>query len=1019
VAIAPPRIAFRDRSPGEPTDDHVRPCGDGDPVTADQLLSPRDASRLTADQRWAWVGYLRARDALAEAAEWLDTIEQYSGPTVRAQEERAALLMAAGRNDEAVAILQRRAEERPSTTGWVKLAVALLGAGRTDEAARIATGLLDSDPDMRSVQNLALDIARATGDGETIASHAHEQIAVRPGDTTARLDLAQVALDAGNHDEAEQWFGEALDLRADGEGLTLQRASEIARALGRDRQADELAAEFETRSQQAKRQRDRTVVAPILERLGRPAPATILPPAASRLPADWPRAAARPAPDRPIDGPRSTTSRVAAEEPDLEVAPAEEPTDLHDRHPEVYDLLRRAFGYDDLRSGQAAVIANVLDGKDTIAIMPTGAGKSLTFQIPAMLLPGVTLVLSPLIALMKDQVESLPDEIRERTVLVNSTMTPAEQREAMDGIAAGRYKLVYVAPERLRQWTFLHAMRQAGTSLVVVDEAHCISMWGHDFRPDYLQIPQILPALNDPSVLAITATATRRMSAEIGQALGRELDLMTVNLFRPNLYFSAFECANREEKVRRALEVAQGEKGAGIIYVGSRADADQIANSLRQRGVAAAAYHAGLAPDERSRNQDAFMQGRVRVVAATVAFGMGVNKADVRFIVHLAPPRSLEAYAQESGRAGRDGEPARCVLLYSAYDSTNLTRQSRRDQITIPALRRVYLNLRAMAQGKWAILDPRDLLPAGSLDTDNNEIEDVDPRVALGILAQAGLVRRHPDAPMSFGLQPHDGFSAEETPDGQLPWREHVRWSWDGSRVAGGQLDTITACNALGVTPTILTELLDNESELGVREGNRQVCLELLPADATVKNRMMDVLDRSQAEAVRRVAQVMEYASGQRCRHQAIAAHLGQRLPACGTACDVCSGTVARGKSGGKGGKRVWTTANDAMEVLEAVRTLPFQMGKTGLTRLLSGSVESSVRDDRSAQYGALDDVSPTKIGNLLDQLIDDGFLDRDMSHDYKLISLTRKGDNADRATLIGAGYPEDDNSNRRGGRRR
>ncbi len=1021
MAIAPPRIAFRDRSRNEePADDRAGSGREDSGITAEQLIALNRFGELTSDQRWTWVSYLRSRDALREAAAWLDRIDATGNPTIKVLEERAALLMAAGRHDEAVAILQRRAEDRPSATAWVKLTIALLAAGRHDDARRLATGLAESDPELRSVQNAIADVARATDDHETLGRIAREQVALRPSDTAARLDLAQAALAAGNSDEAMTWFREALDLRAEGEGIPLQRASEIARALGRDRQADELAGEFALRSEQSKRQRDRAVVTPLLERLGEPVPEHFDPPAPSALPEGWPRHIAAPAPaGEPIRGPRGGTSRAAAEEPDLEVAPVEEPTDLHTHHPEVYDLLRRAFGYDDLRAGQAAVIANVLDGKDTIAIMPTGAGKSLTFQIPAMLLPGVTLVLSPLIALMKDQVESLPDEIRERTVLVNSTMTPAEQREATDGIAAGRYKLVYVAPERLRQWTFLHAMRQAGTSLVVVDEAHCISMWGHDFRPDYLQIPQILPALGDPGVLAITATATRRMSAEIGQALGRELDLLTVNLFRPNLFFSAFECSNREEKVRRALEVAQEEKGAGIIYVGSRADADQIANSLRQRGIAAASYHAGLAPDERTRNQDAFMQGRVRVVAATVAFGMGVNKSDVRFIVHLAPPRSLEAYAQESGRAGRDGEPARCVLLYSAYDSTNLTRQSRRDQITIPALRRVYLNLRGMAQGKWAITDPRDLLPAGSLDTDNNEIEDVDPRVALGILAQAGLVRRHPDAPMSFGLQPHPGFSAEDTPDGQLPWREHVRWSWDGSRVAGGQLDTITACNALGVTPTVLTEILDNEADLSVREGHRHVCLELLPADANVKNRMLDVLDRSQAEAVRRVGQMMEFAAGQRCRHQAIAAHLGQRLPACGTACDVCTGTVERGRGkrgSASSGKRVWTTAHDAAEVLEAVRTLPFQMGKTGLTRLLSGSVESSVRDDRSAQFGALEDVSTNKIGSLLDQLCEDGFLFRDLNHEYKVISITGKGATADARTLAGAGYPEGDGPSRGGG---
>ena len=972
-------------------------------------IRPTDAPRLTADQRWAWLGYLRSRGALAEAAAWLDEIEDGRLPTVRAQEERAALLMAAGRGGEAVDILRQRAEERPSATAWVRLALALLAADHPDEAARIATGLGESDPDLKSVQSLRVDVARATGDHALLARHFTDQIALFPNDTASRLGLARVALGDGDHAEAERLLDEAMTLRADGEGIPLQQAAEVASAVGRIELAAALAADFQTRSAQAKRQRDRAILVPLLERLGRDVPETVEPPAESALPPDWPGQSLSLA-----AAPRSESGSThsAAEEPDLEVAPVEAPVDLADQHPEVQGLLRRAFGYQDLRPGQAAVIANVLDGKDTIAIMPTGAGKSLTFQIPAMILPGVTLVLSPLIALMKDQVETLPAEIRERTALVNSTQTPAEQRQTMEGIASGQYKLIYVAPERLRQWAFVHAMRQAKTSLVVIDEAHCISMWGHDFRPDYLQIPQVLPALGNPSVLAITATATRRMSGEIGQALGRELDLLTVNLFRPNLFYSALECANREEKIRRTLEVCQKERGAGIIYVGSRADAEKIANSLRQRGVSAVPYHAGLDPATRARNQDLFMAGRVRVVAATVAFGMGVNKSDVRFIVHLAPPRSLEAYAQESGRAGRDGQPARCVLLYSAFDSGNLSRQSLRDQIPVPVLRRLYLNLRASATGRWAIGDPRDLLPAGSVDTDNHEIDsDIDPRVGLGVLAQAGLVRRHPDAPSAFTLQPRPGFSAEATPPSGIPWREHVRWAWDGNRLAGGSLDTLIACNALGITPTTLTETLESEPDLGVREGQRMVCLELLPADATVKDRMADVLHRGQTEAVRRVGQMMEYAAGNRCRHQAIAAHLGQRLPTCETVCDVCTGTATSSPAGRRSertaSKRVWTTAHDALEVLDAVRSLPFPMGKTGLTKLLTGSVESSIRDDRSAQFGALKDVSPGKVGGLIDQLIDEGFLFRDLNHEYKIITATGRGASADVESLRSAGHPD------------
>ncbi len=979
------------------------PAGD---VTAGISLS--DARQMTSDQRWTWASYLRSRGALAEAARWLDLIESISGPSVKGQEERAALLMAAGREQEAVAILRQRAESRPSATASVRLALALLSAGEIEEASQITADVVAASPELRSVQALQLEVARATGNHTALTAHYEAEIAADPNSTAARLSLAQVAIDREDSDEAARQLDDALRLRAAGEGLSLKQASTVAARLGRSDLAVSLADEFETRSLQSRRQRDRAVHEPIMARLGLSIPDVIEPPLVGELPAEWPRTRTELTPQMT----RATATALAGpvDEADLEVAPVEAPVDLTEQHPEVLGLLRRAFGYQDLRPGQAAVIANVLDRKDTIAIMPTGAGKSLTFQIPAMILPGVTLVLSPLIALMKDQVETLPAEIRQRTALVNSTLTPAEQRTVLEGIAGGQYKLVYAAPERLRQWAFVHAMRQAGTSLVVIDEAHCISMWGHDFRPDYLQIPQVLPALGNPAVLAITATATRKMSGEIGQALGRSLDLMTVNLFRPNLFFSAYECSNREEKIRRTLEICQKERGAGIIYVGSRADADKLANSLRQRGVSAVPYHAGLDPATRAHHQDMFMSGQARVVAATVAFGMGVNKSNVRFIVHLAPPRSLESYAQESGRAGRDGEPARCVLLYSSYDSGNLSRHSVRDQIPIPVLRRIYLNLRASATGRWAIVDPRDLLPAGSVDTDNHEVDsDIDPRVGLGVLAQAGLIRRHPDAPMAFTLQPHEGFSAEAESATGIPWREHVRWTWHGSRLAGGSLDTLVACNALGITPTVLTETLESEPELSVREGSRVVCLELLPADATVKERMADVLHRGQTEAVRRVAQMMEYAAGNRCRHQAIAAHLGQRLPACETACDVCTGAAAGQRAERGGGKRVWTTASDALDVLAAVRTMPWSLGKPGLTKLLLGSVESSVRDDRSASFGVMKDVSPGKVGNLIDQLISDGFLFRDLNHEYKLISVTGRGTSADLDALRAAGHPDSD----------
>lgn len=657
--------------------------------------------------------------------------------------------------------------------------------------------------------------------------------------------------------------------------------------------------------------------------------------------------------------------------------------------PEVLETLRRDFGHAALRPGQASVISRVMARRDTLAIMPTGAGKSLTFQLPSLLLPGVTLVLSPLIALMKDQVEGLPAAVQQRTALINSTLSREEMRETLERLAAGALKLVYAAPERLRHNAFLKALRQAGVALVVVDEAHCISMWGHDFRPDYLTIPRALPELGDPAVLAITATATPAMVRQIAAGFGRELDVIRVSVFRPNLFYEVHRLKNREEKVVKAIEICRQAQGAGIVYVSSRKDAEALANLLRDRGVWALPYHAGLDSEVRARNQDLFMRGRARVIAATVAFGMGVDKADVRFIVHLSPPPSLGAYAQESGRAGRDRQPARCALLVAPSDQASLTRNARRDELDLDSLRRVYAGIKRAATGRWAILDPAHLVPYAY---DEDEEDDVDPRVALGLLEQAGLIRRHPDAPLSLTLR-WTAHVDTVTADADA-WHRFEAWLGPEQRQGGAVIRTAAACEATGLTPRELDLLLSDRDDLLVRDGPRATCLELLPVQGDAGATLTQLIERARTDARRRIKQVMDYAAGNRCRHAVLAAHLGERLDPCGTACDVCTGEAATRPAATAVASAVKTrlTAADAKAVLDGVRTLPFQMGKTGLVRLLTGSVESRVRADRSPAFGALSDFKKAQVERLIDRLIDDGLLFRDVDHEFKIITLTERG---------------------------
>ena len=289
---------------------------------------------------------------------------------------------------------------------------------------------------------------------------------------------------------------------------------------------------------------------------------------------------------------------------------------------------------------------------------------------------------------------------------MNSTLAPAERDRRIGALADGQYRLVYVAPERLAQPSLIGALRRAGVARVVVDEAHCVSAWGHDFRPDYLAIGSMLRRLDDPPLLAVTATASPAVRADIGAALGRDLAVVQTPMFRANLRYEVQHLANVEAKIEALVDLCRAERGSAIVYANSRRRTEELARMLRRRGVQAAHYHAGLAADERGGVQDAFMLDRTRVIVATVAFGMGVDKANIRLVAHFSLPDSLEAYVQESGRAGRDGRPARCVLLTAPADRAQLTRWLKAERVDIADLREVYRQVqRALGSAAVGLLD--------------------------------------------------------------------------------------------------------------------------------------------------------------------------------------------------------------------------------------------------------------------------------------------------------------------------
>ncbi len=329
--------------------------------------------------------------------------------------------------------------------------------------------------------------------------------------------------------------------------------------------------------------------------------------------------------------------------------------------------LRDTFGYTQLRAGQEEVIASVLARKDTLAIMPTGAGKSLCYQLPALHLPGMTVVVSPLIALMKDQVDKLA-AAGVKAVLVNSTLSAREEKAALAAIRSGKSEMIFTTPERLSDSEFLATLQQAKLDLFVIDEAHCISQWGHDFRPAFLEIAHAMEALEHPPVLALTATATSAVIADIAKQLRRKLTVLNTGIFRPNLQFRVVHATSDEEKTAHVLRLARALDGSGIVYTATVKNADIVYEAMRDAGVSVGRYHGRMRAKDRDESQDDFMAGRCRIMVATNAFGLGIDKPDIRFVLHYQIPGTLEAYYQESGRAGRDGEPARSILLYDTRD---------------------------------------------------------------------------------------------------------------------------------------------------------------------------------------------------------------------------------------------------------------------------------------------------------------------------------------------------------------
>lgn len=918
-------------------------------------LDPADAVMLPVKMQWQLVHYWRDTGQFDRAEALIDANFQRTGPSITDLTERTRLALAKGQPGEAVDFARKRVDASANASSISDLIRALVASGDID-AARALLPRLRHYAGTSSVDHLEAEIALAGADYARATLHFTKLLTNDAPPPTAYIGLARVALAQGDLGGAQ----EALELLdAAPEPINLVRSRDLA-ALWEKAGLPDRAAHYRERADALTQELKKTLSDAVSPRIG----------AIAALD------------DNAIDFAAMPVETISEQ-------------DAPPLSNEVSEALRQVFGFPALRPGQAPVVRKVMAGIDTLAIMPTGSGKSLTYQLPSLLLPGVTLVISPLIALMKDQVDSLPDELRRQTRLINSTLSPDEMNHALGELMRGSLKLVYVAPERLRDRSFLQALKQAKVSLAVIDEAHCISLWGQDFRPDYLFIPRALKEMGEPVVLAVTATATPEMANQIGMALGRNLDMKRISLFRPNLFYDVRQAGTREFKIREMIDICRLERGSGIVYVNSRKDTEAFAGLLRDNGVQAIHYHAGLDPQLRSASQDRFMSGQVRVVVATIAFGMGVDKANVRFIVHFNPPASLEAYAQESGRAGRDGQLAKCILLATRSDETRLKTFLRQDVISRDDLRTVYANLKRRAFGNWVLMDHFD---AGRLAGDSDE--GINSQVALGLLEQARLIARHPDMPRSISIT-RTPMALQPTSDDPGWERIEAYLEFHGGRAT---VDIIGASRALGMTPFEIDESLASQGDLLLRDGPRLTCIELLDAGPDAAKRVETLLSEVDARADRRIRQVMAYTRKQECRHRMLAAQFGEHLAACQTSCDFCTSggaaTVAPAPEKVTAKSAALTGPDAAIAALDAVRTLPFPVGRTGLVKLLMGSAESRIRADRSPAFGVLASTKKSQVEKLVDRLIELGYLFRDMSHEYLLISLTDKGRTASREDL-------------------